>query len=76
MHQAQVHNNDIVAAGITSMVIPCLALLLFTVEYFLLVLWPGKLYSKAYNQWKRVLFVAACVGILATAVVSTVCACL
>ncbi|KAF5326732.1 hypothetical protein D9619_003940 [Psilocybe cf. subviscida] len=72
MHQAHVHNNDIVAAGITSMVIPCIALLLFTVEYFLLVLWPGKLYSRAYNRWKGGIFVAACVGMLATAVVSTI----
>lgn len=72
MHQAHVHNNDIVAAGITSMVIPCIALLLFTVEYFLLVLWPGKLYSRAYNRWKGGIFVAASVGMVATAVVSTV----
>lgn len=72
MHQAQVHNNDIVAAGILSMVLPCIVLLLFTVEYFLLILWPGKTYSRRYNRGKKWLFVAATVGMVVTAIISSV----
>ncbi|KAF8150215.1 hypothetical protein B0H34DRAFT_733089 [Crassisporium funariophilum] len=71
-HTAQVHNNDIIAVGILSMVFPCLVLLLLTVEYFLLLFWPSRLYPAWYNSAKRWLFVFCVAGTLATALASTV----
>jgi len=72
MHAAQVHNNDIEAAAIMSMIFPCIVLLLFTVEYFILLFWPGRTYSARYLSWKKWAFILSTFGMFATVVISTV----
>jgi hypothetical protein len=73
MHTAHVFVNDIMAAAILSMVFPCLVLLLFTIEYFILLFWPNRMYPKWYNSSKKWTFTGVTVGMTATAIISTVC---
>lgn len=72
MHTAHVHNSDIEAAAILSMIFPCIVPLLFNVEYFVLLFWPARTYSARYLAWKKVVFVLSTFGMLATVVISTV----
>ncbi|KAF8166184.1 hypothetical protein BJ912DRAFT_245589 [Pholiota molesta] len=72
LHAAHVHNSDIEAAAILSMIFPCIVLLLFNAEYFVLLFWPARTYSARYLAWKKAVFVLATFGMFATVVISTV----
>jgi len=72
MHTAHVFDKDIIAAAILSMVFPCLVLLLFTIEYFILLFWPNRMYPSWYNSCKRWIFTGVTAGMTATAIISTV----
>jgi hypothetical protein len=72
LHAAHVHNSDIEAAAILSMIFPCIVLLLFNAEYFVLLFWPTRTYSARYLVWKKAVFVLATFGMFATVVISTV----
>jgi Zn-dependent protease with chaperone function len=72
MHIAHVSNGDIVASAILSMVFPCLVLLLLTMEYFFLLFWPSRMYTRWYNSCKKWIITGVTVGMTATAIISTV----
>ncbi|KAF9550759.1 hypothetical protein CPC08DRAFT_715220 [Agrocybe pediades] len=72
-HTAHVHEIDIMAGAILSMIFPCLVVLFLNVEYTLLLFWPGRLWPSWYNTWFRQWYMlGATLGMLATIVSSTV----
>ncbi|KAF4615849.1 hypothetical protein D9613_012386 [Agrocybe pediades] len=72
-HAAHVHEIDIMAGTILSMIFPCLVVLFLNVEYTLLLFWPGRLWPSWYNNWFRKWYMlSATLGMLATIVSSTV----
>ncbi|KJA19708.1 hypothetical protein HYPSUDRAFT_217455 [Hypholoma sublateritium FD-334 SS-4] len=71
-NQAKVHNNDIEAAGILSMVFPCLILVMLDMEYFRLLFWPGFRQPSWYITSKKATTVFCTFGMLATVIISTV----
>ena len=72
-HNAHVHEMDIMAGTILSMIFPCLVVVFLNVEYTLLLFWPGKLWPRWYNTWfRRWYMLGATLGMGATVVASTV----
>ncbi|KAF9476848.1 hypothetical protein BDN70DRAFT_881900 [Pholiota conissans] len=71
-HAAHVHNADIEATTILSITLPCVSVLLFNAEYFVILFWPGQTYTRGYLRAKRGVFVAATAAALATVIASTI----
>ncbi|TFK35987.1 hypothetical protein BDQ12DRAFT_737256 [Crucibulum laeve] len=72
MHTAQVHNNDFIAAAIFSVVLCTLVSTVFGIEYFLILFWPGRVYSRRWNRTKKALALLTTMGMAAAAIMSTV----
>lgn len=72
MMAAHVHNNDIEAAAILSMIFPCLVLLIFNAEYFRLLFWSGLKQPSWYIRTKKGASIFCTFGLLATVIISTV----
>ncbi|KAF9063234.1 hypothetical protein BDP27DRAFT_1335354 [Rhodocollybia butyracea] len=69
----QVHNNDIIAAQILTIVFCSLFTTMLTTQYLTLVLWPSRTtYPKCYNYIRMGGTLVLSVGILAAALASTV----
>ncbi|KAF8868259.1 hypothetical protein CPB84DRAFT_1809164 [Gymnopilus junonius] len=72
MHEAHVHNSDIMASTILSMIFPTFLSLMLNMEYFLLLFWPGKKLPSGYVAYKKWGLVAVSGGMLGTTILSTV----
>lgn len=72
MHTAHVHNVDIRATTILSMIFPALLGLVMNVAYFALLFYPGRKFSSRYNAIMGWLMAGVTIGMTATTLVSTV----
>jgi uncharacterized Tic20 family protein len=72
MHAAHVHDRDIIASAILTMIFPTFLALLLNIEYFLLLFWPGKRFPRRYIAFKKWGFVGVTVGMMLTILLSTV----
>jgi len=68
---AQVHNNDIIDAEITTIVFCVLVATIFGADFFFLLFFPKRTYPRWYNITKRALAVLITAGMLAAAITST-----
>lgn len=71
-YTAHVHNNDIIAAEILTIVFCVFVATLFGADFFFLLFWPTRRYPKWYNATKKALAVGITLGVLAAALMSTV----
>ncbi|KAF8150220.1 hypothetical protein B0H34DRAFT_733101 [Crassisporium funariophilum] len=71
-YTASVHNNDIVAAAIVTIVFCVLVATIFGADFFFLVFWPRRVYPRWYNTTKKVLAVLITLGMAASALMSTI----
>lgn len=71
-HAAHVHNSDIMASAILSMIFPTFLSLLLNAEYFLLLFWPGKRFPKGYIAFKKWGLAVVTIGMLTTILLSTI----
>ncbi|KIJ57364.1 hypothetical protein M422DRAFT_198784 [Sphaerobolus stellatus SS14] len=69
---AQVHNNNLIDAEITTIVFCVLVATLFGADFFFLLFWPKRTYPRWYNITKKILAVIITAGMLAAAIVSNV----
>ncbi|KIJ23560.1 hypothetical protein M422DRAFT_217497 [Sphaerobolus stellatus SS14] len=67
---AQVHNNNLIDAEITTIVFCVLVATLFGADFFFLLFWPKRTYPRWYNITKKILAVIITAGMLAAAIVS------
>lgn len=72
MHTAHVHDSDIRASAILSMIFPTFLTLVLNIEYFLLLFWPGKRLSRGYVAFKKWGLVGVTVGMVLTILLSTI----
>ncbi|TFK35283.1 hypothetical protein BDQ12DRAFT_612085 [Crucibulum laeve] len=70
--RAQVHNNDIIAAEVLTIVFCVFVATLFGADFFFLVFWPRRVYPRWYDKTKRVLAVGITMGVAAAALMSTI----
>lgn len=72
MHTAHVLDEDIIAAAILTMAFSPLVQLLLTIEYFILLFWPNRMYPRRYNSCKKWIITGFTAVMTVTAIVSTV----
>ncbi|CAA7263516.1 unnamed protein product [Cyclocybe aegerita] len=70
-YSAALHNNDIRAAAILTIVFSILVATLFGPDFFFLLFWPGKRYPRWYDMAKDIA-VWICIGVGAAAIMSTI----
>lgn len=68
----ELHNDDLIAAQVLTIVFCVFVATLFGADLFFLVLWPRRTYPKWYNNTRLALAVAITLGVFAAALMSTV----
>jgi len=71
-HSASVHNNDLIAAEVLTIVFCVFVATLFGADFFFLVFWPSRSYPRWYNATRKGLAVGITMGMLAAALMSTI----
>lgn len=71
-HLPHLHNNDIIAAEVLTIVFCVFVATLFGADFFFLVFFPRRTYPKWYNATKKALAVGITLGIFAAALMSSV----
>jgi len=69
---AHLHNNDIIAAEVLTIVFCVFVATLFGADFFFLVFWPRQTYPRWYNATKKGLAVGITLGVFAAALMSSV----
>jgi len=67
---AHVHNNDLIAAEVLTIVFCVFVATLFGADFFFLLFWPKRSYPRWYNITKKILAVGITAGMLAAAIMS------
>ncbi|KAL0950206.1 hypothetical protein HGRIS_010198 [Hohenbuehelia grisea] len=70
--QASVHNNDIIAAEVLTIVFCVFVATIFGADLFFLVLWPARKYPRWYHVIRNILAIGVTLGIFAAALMSTI----
>jgi hypothetical protein len=68
----ELHNDDIIAAEVLTIVFCVFVATLFGADLFFLVLWPRRTYPKWYNNTRQALAVLITAGVFAAALMSTI----
>eukprot|EP00914_Ancora_sagittata_P017990 GHVO01035513.1.p1 GENE.GHVO01035513.1~~GHVO01035513.1.p1 ORF type:complete len:252 (+),score=21.02 GHVO01035513.1:94-756(+) len=71
-YNVELHNDDLIAAEVLTIVFCVFVATLFGADLFFLVLWPRRTYPKWYNNARLALAVGISAGLLAAAIMSTV----
>ncbi|KDR79643.1 hypothetical protein GALMADRAFT_243725 [Galerina marginata CBS 339.88] len=69
---ASLHNHDIIAAAITTIVFCVLVATIFGADFFFLLFWPTRTYPRWYTFAKKALAVVITAGVGVAAIVSTI----
>ncbi|KAJ3825116.1 hypothetical protein F5878DRAFT_67425 [Lentinula raphanica] len=71
-YAVELHNDDIIAAEVLTIVFCVFVATLFGADLFFLVLWPRRTYPNWYNHTRLALAVGITAGLLAAALMSTI----
>lgn len=71
-HRPHLHNNDIIAAEVLTIVFCVFVATLFGADFFFLLFFPRRTYPKWYNATKKALAVGITLGLFAAAIMSSV----
>ncbi|KAF5390148.1 hypothetical protein D9757_003769 [Collybiopsis confluens] len=69
---ASLHNNDLIASEVVTIVFCVFVATLFGADLFFLVLWPRRTFPKWYNHTRLALAVGITTGVFAAALMSTI----